>query len=202
MISNDLTVVNTEIEILRSRSVLGAVVDNLRLDIYAAPEYFPYIGEALARRKPADERPAIQVDSIELPDSMRGQSLRLVATGGNSYDLFDGDGQLLLKGSVGNATGVSIGGDYLSIFVSRLQGAPGQSFVVGRMPRISSIRALEGRPHRRGAGRLVRHPRASASEGADPERVQQQVNEIANVYVRQNVERKSEEAQKTLEFLD
>ena len=42
-----------EIEILRSRSILGAVVDNLKLDISAEPEYMPYIGAALARRAPA-----------------------------------------------------------------------------------------------------------------------------------------------------
>jgi tyrosine-protein kinase Etk/Wzc len=39
-------------------------------------------------------------------------------------------------------------------------------------------------------------------EGGDPASITAQVNEIANVYVRQNVERKSAEAQSTLEFLD
>jgi len=201
MMSGNFTIVNTEIEILRSRSVLGAVVDNLRLDIYAEPEYLPYIGAALARGKPENERPSIHVDTIELPAAMRGQSLTLVATGGTSYDLFDSDGKLLLKGSVGNAAGVSIGGEYMSIFVSSLQGEPGQRFFVGRMPRINAIRALQGSltVEEQGdwSGIL-----ALSARGPDPERVAAQVNEIANVYVRQNVERKSEEAQKTLEFLD
>ena len=48
----DYAPVNAEIEILRSRSVLGAVVDNLKLDIIATPDYFPLIGEALARSAP------------------------------------------------------------------------------------------------------------------------------------------------------
>ena len=39
-------------------------------------------------------------------------------------------------------------------------------------------------------------------EGTDPDSVRRQVNEIANVYVRQNVERKSAEAEQTLDFLD
>ena len=38
---DDYTPVNAEIQILRSRSVLGTVVDNLKLDIIAEPEYFP-----------------------------------------------------------------------------------------------------------------------------------------------------------------
>ena len=43
---------------------------------------------------------------------------------------------------------------------------------------------------------------AISVEGPDPASVRRQVNEIANVYVRQNVERKSAEAEKTLKFLD
>ncbi len=55
--------ISAEIEILRSRSVLGAVVDNLQLDIYAAPD-LSVIGAALARRAPANERPMIKIDTL------------------------------------------------------------------------------------------------------------------------------------------
>jgi tyrosine-protein kinase Etk/Wzc len=43
---------------------------------------------------------------------------------------------------------------------------------------------------------------AIAVEGTDPDSVRQQVDGIANAYVRQNVERKSAEAENTLAFLD
>ena len=43
------TSVNAEIEILRSRLVLGAVVDNLKLDIIAEPDYFPIFGGHTSR---------------------------------------------------------------------------------------------------------------------------------------------------------
>ena len=49
----------------------------------------------------------------------------------------------------------------------------------------------------RGSGIL-----AISLQGQSPIDVRNKVNEIANVYVRQNVERKSEEAQKTLSFLE
>ncbi len=39
---DDYTPVTAEIEILRSRSVLGEVVDNLKLDISAYPEHVGY----------------------------------------------------------------------------------------------------------------------------------------------------------------
>jgi tyrosine-protein kinase Etk/Wzc len=38
-----------EVEILRSRTVLGSVVDDLKLDIVAQPDYFPIFGAALAK---------------------------------------------------------------------------------------------------------------------------------------------------------
>ncbi|WP_257284556.1 Wzz/FepE/Etk N-terminal domain-containing protein, partial [Endozoicomonas sp. SESOKO1] len=39
-----------EIELIRSRMVLGKAVETLKLDIVATPEYYPEIGPALARR--------------------------------------------------------------------------------------------------------------------------------------------------------
>ncbi len=85
--------------------------------------------------------------------------------------------------------------------MSALQGDDDQVFWVARRPRISAVKSLQGSlsVEERGdwSGIL-----SITVTGTNPERVYEQVNEIANVYVRQNVERKSEEAQKTLEFLD
>src|SRR5210317_646174 len=54
------TSVNAEIEILRSRLVLGDVVDNLKLDIVAEPTYLPVFGAALARSVDAESSKLIQ----------------------------------------------------------------------------------------------------------------------------------------------
>ena len=40
----------TEIELLKSRAVLGKTVENLKLDIIIQPNYFPLIGHFLSRR--------------------------------------------------------------------------------------------------------------------------------------------------------
>jgi tyrosine-protein kinase Etk/Wzc len=198
----DYAPVNAEIEILRSRSVLGAVVDNLKLDIQAQPEYLPFIGEALARRAPAEERPRIRVDSLEVPDSMRGEAFKLVGAGLNQYELYDAEGSFLLRGTVGKTSSLALpDGNGLSLFVSDLQGDEGQAFWVWRSSRLSAIQSLQGHLSVSERGEWSGILSVSV-EGADPESVKDQVNEIANVYVRQNVERKSAEAQKTLEFLD
>lgn len=50
LLGQQTAAVSGEIEILRSRMVVGQAVANLRLDIAATPDYFPLVGEAMARR--------------------------------------------------------------------------------------------------------------------------------------------------------
>ena len=198
----EYTPVNAEMEILRSRSVLGDVVDNLKLDISAYPEYLPYIGEALARRAPADERPMIRVDSFDVPDSLRGTAFKVVAVNSNQYDVLDSEDERVMRGTVGEVAETTLpGGERISLFVSQMQAESDQVFWVSRMPRISAIRWLQGSVSVAEQGEWSGILSVSV-EGPDPALAQAQVNEIANVYVRQNVERMSAEAQQTLEFLD
>jgi tyrosine-protein kinase Etk/Wzc len=194
--------VNTEIEILRSRSVLGEVVDNLKLDIGAAPKYKTVFGAAMARRAPPGERPVIKVDSLDMPDTARGVAIELVSTGAGNFELHDAAGDILARGSVGEVAKLQMpGGEDASLFVSTLQAEQDQTFRIQRAPRLSSIQSLQGRfsVAERGEWSGIL---AISVQGPDPAGVQQQLNEISNVYVRQNVERKSAEAEKTLEFLD
>jgi len=202
MMFEDITRVNAEIEILRSRSVLGTVVDNLQLDIYAEPEYMPYIGRALANRMPADERPMIKVDTLDVPDSMREQYMKLVADGAGAYVLYDSADSMLLRGQVDKVARLDLpGGENMTLFVSALQAEKDQIFWIYRGSRLNGTRSLQGRlsVYEQGEWSGIL---AITVEGTDPESVTEQVNEIANVYVRQNVERKSAEAEKTLDFLD
>jgi tyrosine-protein kinase Etk/Wzc len=199
---SDFAPVNAEIEILRSRSVLGAVVDNLKLDIVATPEYFPFIGAALARRASASTRPMIKVDTIEVPETMRGRAFKIVLVEPGNFELYDTEGTFLLPGAVGKTVNLAMPeGNSLSLFISKLQGGEGQVFWISRQPRSSAVRSLQSRLSVSERGEWSGILSVSV-EGADPDSIQQQVNEIANVYVRQNVERKSAEAQQTLEFLD
>ena len=103
---------------------------------------------------------------------------------------------LFCAGKVGERAG----GENISLFVSKLQADDDQRFIIGRHARMSAIAGLQKR--------LTVVERGDWSgvlsvtiEGTDPTSVRQQVDGIANVYVRQNVERKSVEAENTLAFL-
>jgi tyrosine-protein kinase Etk/Wzc len=186
-----------EVEILRSRTVLGSVVDDLKLDIVAQPDYFPIFGAALARRASPSERPLIKVDSFEVPESMVGVPFNLLALNTGSYELLDREGGVILRGRVGEPATA----DSVSLFVSQLQAEYGQQFILLKRSRISSIRTLQSSltvaEKGEWSGILSIKVR-----GADPELARREVDGIANAYVRQNVERRSEEAEKTLAFLD
>jgi len=41
--------VMAEIELIKSRMILGKAIHNLDLDIIARPKYFPFVGEAISR---------------------------------------------------------------------------------------------------------------------------------------------------------
>ena len=140
----EYTPVAGEIEILRSRSVLGDVVDNLKLDISATPEYFPFIGEALARRAPASERPAITVDTFDLAEGAGG-SAKLVVDTADKFELFDYEDERVGAGRVGEPVVFELPErGQATLFVSSVQGEPGQEFWIGKRSRASSIRSLQG----------------------------------------------------------
>ncbi len=196
------TSVNAEMEILRSRSVLGPVVDKLNLDIDTQPQLAPLIGAAIARGRPRDEQPVIQVDRFDVPESRLGQTFEIVGRGGGRFDVADAEGLVLGAGTVGEPLEFALpDGETMSLFVSRLQPDAGQAFTVRRKSRISSISQLQARLQieDRGEGSGIL---ALSLEGPAPESLYEEINAIADSYVQKNVERKSAEAQNTLDFLD
>ncbi len=88
----------------------------------------------------------IKVDTLELPESMRGQSMKLVPSGTSGFELYDMEDSLLLRGTVGEVAIVDLGGgENLSLFVSALQGEQGPGLLdPTRRPAISSIQSLAG----------------------------------------------------------
>jgi len=207
----DETSVSAELEILSSRMVLGRVVKKLKLDIVAVPRTFPLIGGALSRRYDGDVPNSpwlglssfswggdrIQVDSLEVPARALDDQLTLVAGDEGGFEVMDGDGQSVLKGQVGKR---AIGQDY-SIFVAQLKARPGTRF---RLMKLSAETAVDDL--RRNYSVKERGKKSSLLElsltGGDPEQIGIVLDDIMNTYLRQNVERRSAEAEKTLAFLE
>ena len=203
---------DSEIEILRSRSLSADVVQKLSLDVVAVPRHFPLIGAAIARshgdrdlaRPPrllsrfawGGER--INVDRLAVPPALENETLVLSASGDGRYQLFGPDGSLLLDGEAGKAA--ESASRSVSIFVSDLRANRGAQFLLRKMSVDDVIDNLQSDLLIFEKGRKTGIIRIELA-GPDREQTVKTLNALAEAYLRQNVERKSEEAERTLEFV-
>ncbi|GLP96892.1 polysaccharide biosynthesis tyrosine autokinase [Paraferrimonas sedimenticola] len=199
----------TEIELLKSRQVIGNAVDELKLDIIAEPKRFPLIGNFLARRhggaEPADamlegygwggER--INVSQLAVERDLGKEPLILTYLSGNKYQVAHGD-KVIIKGEL-NQLAESALGD-VRVLVTDLVAQPNTQFVLTKKSRVKAIRDLQGilavSEKGKQSGIL-----ALSLDGADRQLTVKTLDAIANYYVLQNVRRMSAEAEKSLEFL-
>jgi tyrosine-protein kinase Etk/Wzc len=207
----DDTTVSAEMEILASRLVLGRVVDKLKLDINVAPKTFPLIGGAIFRRYHESEPSApflglagyawggevIQVDGLEVPRQYLDMPLLLVAGDASAYTLMSNSGENVLSGTVG----VRASKQGFSIFVAQLKARPGTEFVITKRSQESAIAQLRANYSVKERGKKSGVIELGL-QGSDYDKIGIVLDEILNTYVRQNVERRSAEAEKTLKFLE
>ena len=208
----------TEIEILRSRLVLGQVVDEMSLRLVVEPVRVPLIGAYLARRHDSD-RPAeaafgsssyawggerVMIERFELEGSAEQSSFHLEAGEGGAYSLYTKTGEKLLVGEVGALAEFEYGEREVragAILVSELDARPGTQFRIRKRTWLGAIRSVRGRLSIReqgmGTGILELTLR-----GEDPLRVKEVLAAITDTYMSQHVERRSAEARQSIEFLD
>ena len=209
------TPVTAEIEILKSRMVLGKVIDALGLDITAEPKHFPLFGEAISRSRTDFTEPApallgfrtfawggerIELGSLELPPALMNELLVLQVTK-SGFALYGPNGDRLLEGKSGvpAKTESSFYGP-VSIFVRELVARPGTRFEVTKFSRSLILESIS--QNLRVAERGKQSGIISLTyENRSRERAVDVVNAIVTAYQRQNVERRSAEAEQTLAFL-
>lgn len=202
-----------EVALLKSRMVLGAVAAKLKLDISVEPGYFPLIGAPIARWRDALPETAprmglqrfawggetLRITALDVPATWLGESLSLVATA-EGFELLDDDGQQVLAGKIGERVVGKVAAGEVSIFVQELTANPGTRFNVERRPMQAVLNDLSEQltvaEQPRDSGVLSIKMEADSAEFAA-----QLVNEIEDAYLRQNVERRSAQAEQSLEFL-
>jgi len=202
-----------EMEILRSRLVVGEAADNLRLYITARPNYLPLVGRWLAEHANGLSRPvipglfgfvfgreAIQVGRLDVPVELENRRLTVIATKGG-FELRDHQDNRIARGEVGTPVEFNYGSGTGTILLETLHGHPGARFTLERHSRLAVIEQLQTDmsidERNKPSGVL-----AFSLEGADPVQTAAIVNAIGSAYVRQNIERRAAEAEKSLGFLN
>ncbi|MEX3935095.1 GNVR domain-containing protein [Paraburkholderia phymatum] len=205
------TAASAEIEVLRSRMVIARAVESTSLYMSAEPRYFPVVGKWLARHLDnldysgiggyAWGAERIDVASIDAPDALAGMPLTLTALGGGAFRLTEKTHNVDLLGHVGEPLRAKLAGGELSLLVTDLVGKRGVRFTVVCNSRLATIQALQGSLLISEKGRdsdVI----GVALQGNDPLKISQVLNAIGTEYVRQNIRRTAEEAEKSIAFLD
>ncbi|MGO2366814.1 MAG: GNVR domain-containing protein, partial [Pseudoalteromonas sp.] len=204
----------TEIELLKSRSVIGEAVDTLKLDITAEPKLFPFIGSRAFRKfTPMNEgelaKPSlgaksyawggesIDVFRFDVPRSAIGQGFTLVAQENNSIALINGDNEEVLTGKVGQ----ELTNSKFNLTIRSLNARAGTEFILARKDRLNTILNLQSAIGASEKGKDSGIINLSL-QNTKPNYAEKVLDKVAAIYVRRNVERNSAEAQKSLEFLE
>lgn len=186
----------TEIEIIKSRMILGDTVDKFNLTTVAEPKYLPVIGKGLARI--AGKVNQIEVSRYTVPEYAQEMKHTLVVLDAEkkTYQLVRGDEQVVLKGVAGELAK----NDGYELFVTELRSHNDQEFTIGQRSRLEAIEwlkqnlAISERGKQTGILQL-------SFEGENRKQIGELLNHISQTYFLQNVERNSAEAEKSLTFL-
>ncbi|OOF23815.1 tyrosine-protein kinase [Salinivibrio proteolyticus] len=185
---------STEIELIRSRMVLGQTVDTFNLTTVASPDYFPLVGKGLARL--TGDQNQIAISRFEIPQDYQQQPFHLTVDAPGQYSLYNSDDELVLKGQVGKAV---INNDF-HLFVTELKADQGDSFTVSKMSRLRAIKAIQDELSVSERGKQTGILTLSY-QGEDKALIEKVLSDIAQNYFMQNVKRDAAEAEKSLEFL-
>jgi tyrosine-protein kinase Etk/Wzc len=201
-----------ELQVLGSRMVLNAAADQADLQVSAQPRYLPIVGAWLARHDVGLSMPIlggyvtgaerIDVTRFNVPPSLEDTGPFIVTTqGGGRYTVRHEMLEAPLNGVLGQPLRYTLSDGVLDIQLSQLAGRPGAKFTVFVSSRDRAIEQLQGRLQLAEQGRQS-NVIGVTLEDSNRLRLARVLDAIGEQYVRQNMARKSAEAEKTLAFLD
>lgn len=204
----------TEIELLKSRSVIGEAVDTLNLDVIVEPKLFPMIGNRAFRsfkpQSPGEVAEpswgassyawggeSIDVFRFDVPSFNVGTTFIIVALENNQVELQNEDGDTILTGHVGQELSNGI----IDLTIRSINARPGTEFTITKRDRLNTILDLQAAigASEKGKDSGIITLTLQSEDAAYAEKV---LDKVASIYVRRNIDRNSAEAQKSLEFLE
>ena len=148
-----------EVEILRSRSVLGKVVEDLNLVVEYAPAYFPLIGETIARRHDAHDGISsawlgldrwawggekLKIATFNVPDRYLDKAFTLIALEAGRFRLLGPKDEVLAEGRVDESVTADIGEkEPVVIKLAEFAAHPGTHFELKRKTSLAAIETLQ-----------------------------------------------------------
>jgi len=188
----------SEIPIITSREVLGKTVHDLNLSTDAHPVYLPVVGGTFS-----DKSAKVDVGRFDVPEALFNEPFRLTVAGDQTYRLSGPDGEHFLDGRIGQAaSGKTADGQNVELFVrsTSITSQASVAFTLTKKAWLTQVQSLRKQLRveevESGSGVLN-----LSLDGQDPEKTARIVNSVAEDYLAQNVEARSEQAAQSLEFL-
>lgn len=204
-----------EIEIIRSRMILGQAAENAKIYIQATPRYIPFIGRWLASKANTISDPGIlgfggyvsgteqiSVPQFDVPADFEGTNFTVTVADKGRYLLKHPKLDGTIEGQIGAPLNVTTkGGMTIKLLVASLDAKEGAQFKIARYSKQLSLNKLQDDI------KVVEKGKQSGVidvswQNVDEQKLTLLLNEIGRLYVRQNIERKAAEAEKTLGFLN
>ncbi|MEZ8351076.1 polysaccharide biosynthesis tyrosine autokinase [Vibrio splendidus] len=187
----------TEVEIIKSRMILGETVDKFNLTTVTSPNYAPIVGKGFARL--TGDINHIAVSRFTLPSYASGyaHTIQIVDAEQGTYQLVRDDERVILQGTVGELASTD---DY-SVFVAGFESHNGFEFSIGKQSRLEAIEWLKSSLSLSEQGKQTGILKLSF-EGENKQQISEILNHISQIYFLQNVKRNSAEAEKSLSFLE
>ncbi|MBT9239606.1 polysaccharide biosynthesis tyrosine autokinase [Vibrio splendidus] len=187
----------TEVEIIKSRMILGETVDKFNLTTVTSPNYAPIVGKGFARL--TGDINHIVVSRFTLPSYANGyaHTIQIIDAEQGTYQLVRDDERVILQGKVGE---LATADDY-SLFVAGFESHNDFEFSIGQRSRLEAIEWLKASLSLSEQGKQTGILKLSF-EGENKQQISEILNHISQIYFLQNVKRNSAEAEKSLEFLE
>ncbi|WP_034349408.1 polysaccharide biosynthesis tyrosine autokinase, partial [Noviherbaspirillum massiliense] len=209
--------VSTEMEVLRSRNVLDGVISSTHSYIAVEPKYFPMVGSLIARLHPYFSVPDLlglrsssgyawgdeqaSVSQFNVPEELEGKKFSLTFLGDGKYRLRQQRQGIDIEGTVGEMLKVPFQQGAIELQVDRIRAYPGAEFALTRIPQIDAIERLQNSLQISEKGKQSGIINVALA-GNDPRLITRIVNEVGREYIRQTVDHKADEAEKSLVFLN
>ena len=202
----------TELHVIKSRLVLGQVVDELGLSASIKPVYAPILGKLMAKgvipyqlssvpfgfSGYAAGGEVLDIAKLSVPSYLLDQELTLLVEGTNQFSLWFKN-KKILQGAVGEL--VSSENNQIDIKILELFANKGAKFTIVNASRISTILNLQKQLKVSEKGKDTGIIEISL-EGANAMQITKIVDSVSANYYLQNVQRMAVEAENSLGFLD
>lgn len=208
-----------EIALIKSRFILQSVIEKLGLNITVKPHYFPLIGYTIARHhqnelnqpffglaKFAWGGEQVKIDNFDVSEYATGIHFRLCKEKNDEYSLYLPDDRKILQGKINQQVRTPPGFEpYVSIRINKFVANPATNFDIALRLNDDVLKELNnnlaiidlGDRSKTKTGVLQ-----LSYQGKDPKNIPNILNTIIDFAITRNIEKKSAEASKTLDFLN